>query len=321
VGSCDATLPILQGEDGPQGPQGPQGIQGAQGIPGIQGEVGPPGEPQTSIDGLDGGTLNGTVTAGGNVLGYLRSPLVLAGATPDGSVASGGADNYYGWINLPATFTVDPVFVGTSDESLNNSGATWWRIRHLNRNRIGIRTSGVTDAFHWLAIEPGVHTIDGKMVQAGTETAATNNDSIFFSTPFTAPPVVVIMIDESDDNTGSTTTRIISTVATGGFQIWTNGGTTMDRLHWIAMDAGDYSYGRYQWRAGTTSPAGCSNPCTMDFSPAFESAPIVVATINDTNNSGPIWVRHYKVSRSQYQYRIENGNAEVLHWVAITEAQ
>ncbi len=49
AGSCDATLPILQGEPGPQGttgpqgPAGPQGAQGAQGAQGIQGPAGPAG--------------------------------------------------------------------------------------------------------------------------------------------------------------------------------------------------------------------------------------------------------------------------------------
>jgi hypothetical protein len=313
----------LRGPQGPPGEPGAPGLPGLQGPPGEPGPQGPPGEPQTSVDGLTGGTIegdvviNGSITVNGGLDRYPRDPLLVMGNKPEASVGSHG-DAYYGWIQSPAIFPTDPIFVATNDESLNNNGATWMRLRRLTRDRFGIRTNAATDAVHWMAIEPGVHTIDGKTVVAGRTANVGNNSSIFFDHIFAQPPVVLIFIDESGNDNGAGNARIIGNVATSGFQIWADG--AMDGLHWVAMDPGEYSYGPYRWRAGVITPPGnCTNPCSYTFNPAFPTSPNVLLTINDTNNSGSTWIRHFDITRDLLQYRMDSAATERVHYVAFYE--
>lgn len=288
-------VPGPPGEGGTNGENGANGVNGADGSDGFhcwdlnQNRIGDADED------VNGDGAWNTLDCGSQ--GYLRAPLVLAGRTPDGCKATpGGTD--VGWVEFPATFFDDPVFVSTIDESLDNQGPTWHRIRRLTRNRVGLRCNAPADAIHWLALEPGVHMIDGKKVQAGTLPLATSGTNIVFPEEFSAPPVIVLGIDESIDDNGTNYARVSGAPATDGFKIWLNG--PADGLHWIAMEPGDYEYGRYQWRAGTITPPG-------DFTlvPELPSAPTVIMTIHDEDDNGPTWVRHLNITRSLLQYRMD----------------
>jgi hypothetical protein len=318
------------GAQGNVGPMGPQGIQGIQGLPGIQGPAGPAGpagpegDPQTSIDGLMGGTVTsnttimgaldvtGTLTVNGRVLNPPTTPRMAAGVTPNGCTSSHA--DYYGWIPLGTNFTTPPIFVARNDESLNNNGATWIRGRRLGTNRMGIRCDGITDAVHWLAIEAGVHTIDGKLVQAGRTGSLGNNSSVFFNQVFASPPVVIIFPDESGDDSGVGYLRLIQ-VSNGGFQIYADG--NMDGLNWVAFQPGDYSYGNLRWRAGIiNTPGNCTDPCTFNFNPPLPATPGVLSTLYDTDNNGASWIRHSNVSTTQFQWRMNTAATEIVEYVA-----
>ena len=314
-----------QGMVGANGPAGAQGMQGIQGVAGPIGPAGPAGAPQTSIDGLTGGTIttstsitggltvSGSLSVGGRLIGPPLNPRMAVGITPAGCTDSHGTE-YYGWIPFGTNFNALPIFVAINDESLNNNGATWIRGRRQATNRMGIRCNAMTDAVHWIALEPGTHTIDGKMVQAGRSANATNNTSVFFNQVFASPPVVVLFPDESGDNNGMANVRLIN-VSNGGFQIWADGAA--DNLNWIAFTPGDYNHGNLHWRAGAiTTPLNCTDPCTFNFNPALPQTPGVVSTLYDTNNSGAIWVRHSNITASQYQWRMDNPTTEIVEYVA-----
>jgi len=297
---------------GPAGPEGPEGPVG---------QKGDPGEPRTSLDGLAGGmvmgdvVVTGSITAMGGSLGYPKSPRVLFGFTPELCSASYG-DTYYGFQELPAAFSGNPIVVATNDESLNNNGATWRRLRYLQPNRFGLRCDAITDAIGWMAIDPGVHSISGKTVVAGKTLGIGNNGSVFFNHIFANNPVVIVMPDETGDDNGMSLVRLIGQQATSGFQVWANGGA--DSLHWIAMDPGTYTRGRFRWTAGVLTPPGnCTNSCSFTYPTAFTTAPFVLLTMHDTNNSGPTWVRVSNTTTQGFQYRMDDASLERLHWVAV----
>ena len=86
------------------------------------------------------------------------------------------------------------------------------------------------------------------------------------------------------------------------------------------MEVGAYQHGRYTWNAGTfDAPPGCSDPCSVGWPITFPAAPGVLATINDTNNSGATWIRHHEVTRAALNWRWDSSNSEKVHWVAFTE--
>ncbi|NUN14189.1 MAG: hypothetical protein HUU55_11195 [Myxococcales bacterium] len=222
------------------------------------------------------------------------------------------------WIRYGINFPQTPIFASTIDESLDDSGATWCRLeKSLLTNRLGIRCDGQSDSLHWMAIQPGVHTISGKKVIAGRFTKSgadvVTSDTVFFPQLFNAPPVVLIFPDVSPDSSGGTIVRIIGNVTTGGFQVYADSG--IDALHWIAMDAGEYNHGNLHWYAGIHATNNtCTNPCTLIYPVSFNGPPAAVLTIHDINNSGASWVRHRTISDTALIYRM-NSSTENVHYV------
>ena len=147
----------------------------------------------TSVNGLAGGTISSSVTITGDlsVRGVqLTEPVSprLSFGTATGACQAASASNG-GFVIFPSRFPAPPIFIGTIDETIDNSGASWARLLSWNSNRVGIRCNTLSEAMHWMAIEPGVHTIDGKRVMAGRATNVATNSTVFFPMLFTAPPL------------------------------------------------------------------------------------------------------------------------------------
>jgi hypothetical protein len=259
--------------------------------------------------------VTGTLTVGGQTLGYPSGPQYFFGSVREFCTASSG--NNVGWIDYPTSFATPPVVVAGIDESLNDSGASWIRLQRAYTNRTGVRCNSNADGLDYLAFEPGSWVIDSKNVQAGiTAGPVVNGQAIFFdpTQPFTQPPVVLLMVDESGNQSGATKARIISNVTTGGFEIYSDG--TMDNLHWVAMDAGEYTAGRWHWYAGVFNANNtCSSSCNWTL-PAgmFSDSVHGVMAINDTNNNGAVDIRHRLMESGQVTARL-NSTTENIHYV------
>ncbi len=242
--------------------------------------------------------------------GYLRDPLIQMGLDTD---LCGHVHGWYGgMLRWPTLFDVDPIFVAEIDETIENNGATQVRAVFVNRDRAAVRCNNRSDALAWMAIEPGAHTIDGKMVQAGKLDAARTNDTIFFNPLFTEPPVVILFPGESN-----VWARIVGSngVSTGGFQIQV--GTNDRELYWIAMEPGHYEYGRYSWEAGKI--ADPDNGDVFNFDAPFDVTPAVLMTIVDTNSNGGTLTRLQDVSRINFEIYIDNNSSEFLNYFAFEE--
>jgi len=257
-------------------------------------------------------TITGSLNAGGVTFGLPTNPMMLLGRTEEFCTASSG--NNVGWVTYPASFPATPVFVGGMDESLNDSGASWIRTHQSHRNRAGVRCSSNLDSLHWLAIEPGQHTVDNRMIQAGTTGSVSSGSAIFFPQVFAQPPVVLVQVAQTNNQSGATRLRIINTVTTGGFEIWTDG--QIDALSWIAMEPGEYTYGNWHWYAGVYATGNsCSSSCTWSLpSNMFTDAVNAVMSINDTNNSGASYIRHRALAADEVTVRMNN-SAENIHYV------
>jgi hypothetical protein len=225
-------------------------------------------------------------------LSVLGGPEAPAGPLQFGRAAFGHS---VGWISFPRPFAVDPVFVATVME-IDDSGAVSTRVVQGGRSGVGLRAwdcgaANTPDSVGWLAIEPGVHAIDGHVIQAGN-TGPTTGQSflVTFPQPFTTTPVVLLDMDERGNDNGAVTCRIESLSATAvGGRCWST--TTLydvDGLYWVAMEptpAAGLAYGgRRIW-------AGHDNPATALFSvplpTALPGAPeVAVMTIENFGTSG-----------------------------------
>lgn len=257
-------------------------------------------------------TITGSLNAGGVSFGFPSNPLMLLGR--EEQFCTSGSGNNVGWVTYPTRFPADPVFVAGMDESLNDSGASWIRTHQSYVNRAGVRCSSNLDSLHWIAIEPGTHTIDGKMVQAGITTGVSNGSAVFFPQVFSQPPVVLLQVDQTNNQSGGVYIRSIGTITTGGFEIYTDG--QIDGVAWIAMDPGEYTYGNWHWYADVFNAANsCSSSCTWSLpSGMFTDAVNAVMTINDTNNNGASYIRHRALSSSSVTARM-NSNTENIHYL------
>lgn len=248
--------------------------------------------------GGDGGTAALT--------GWARNPLIQFGISDPCAAAS-----TYGFVHFPTLFAALPVFKGTIDETFDESGAVWARIRHRSRDRIGIRCESGGEGFHWMAMDAGSFLVDGKRIQAGVATPATSGATVSFPTAFSAPPIVHIFPDESVDNSGAVNSRVIFNPTTTSFQYYLNGDG--DALHWIAMEPGVYNHGRYTWRAGFIDTNNSCAPCTYTFAPPFSTNPGVLLTINETNNSGAVYSRLHYVTPSSVRFYLDLATERVFY--------
>jgi hypothetical protein len=273
----------------------------------------------TVID-MDGNWVGGSAgPSGGQSPDFMlaKNPMVAMGFKSP--MATEVSSLYTSWIYYPEPFPAMPMFAYTIDESLNNAGPSYYRARVIDNHRIGLRGDNQADGLYWMAIEEGVHTIDGKMVQAGRFTKAggvTTNDTIFFPQLFAEPPVVLLFVDESGNDSGSSYVRIINEVATGGFQIQTD--STADWIQWIAMDAGEYEHGGLYWKAGVweTGNSCSTSGCTYAYGVNFDGkAPGILLQVHDVNNSGANYARTMRVDPTTVKFYM-NSTAEKVHYVA-----
>jgi hypothetical protein len=270
---------------------------------------------QGDVDISGNTTVDGDLVVGGDVIvngqpigpgggpGFPTGPVLHFGIS-----GGAGAVGSYEYIQYPSPFPANPILLAGIDETVDDSGPSWTRITRNTDTRSAIRLDGAADALHWLAMQPGVYNISGKQVIAGSFTkagGATTNDTVFFPQLFSQPPVVMLLVDESVDNNGASSVRIINNVSTGGFQLWLDG--TADAVHWIAMEPGNYTHGRYQWRAGVFElNNSCTTTCNNIPWPGgpFATTPGVILTINDINNSGASWSRLLRVAKDTLSFRL-----------------
>lgn len=211
-----------------------------------------------------------------------------------------------------------PVVVATIDETLDDSGGVLVRLRKNFNSQFSVRTNDSTDGLQWMAVDEGVHQIDGKMIQAGSFSGSVSGvNTISFDTTFSQPPIIFLMIDESVDDTGSAyNIRVNGTPQANQFEVWIN--AAADNVHWIAMEPGEYVTNDAHWYVGSQA-AGSTPSGTIAFPTTFSTLPGVVTTMHDVNNSGGTWSRLSDVSPTSFSYRISSTGTEFLNYIAFEE--
>lgn len=317
---------------GPQGPRGDPGPPGPQGDPG----------PSVSIDGLDGGSVNGAVnvngdlTAGGHLLTYPKAPSMVSGITTNGCgplFFNGGtpAGISNGMALFPLRTVSSPVVLAQVDESGDDNGATSVRIVRPASNRVSFRCNSMADAIHWLAMDPSPAGSswplpNGLQVEAGVQqnlstTAATG--AVTFPMPFSQEPVVLLTIEEPGTvGNAIDFARVIQNTTPSGFTYSLEAAPAAGlNLHWVALGtaAGNsaqqpwtFTHGRYRWTAGFIQSGACASPCTYNFPSPLLTSPHVFLTVHDTDAVNiPNYVRILGVTPAQLLYRLQQPTERV----------
>lgn len=307
-------------------------------------------EPQAvvdTIDGLSGGTVDGATTVdgdlsvtgsldvtgnlsvsgtlqvGGEWLGYEDQPLVLFGHEP-GFCTNTGTN--VGWVNYPRAFDAEPSFVAGMDESINDNGASWIRTDRSYPNRAGVRCNSILDGLPWMAVDQGNWTVDGKAIESRVHRPASgvaNGSAIFFNQAFQQAPVVLAMIDETTNQNGPTSIRLINTIGPSGFEVRLYS-TTADGVAYVAMDPGEYTYGRYHWLAGVFAVNNACSPSTADCQfdlpvGMFNNAVNGIFLVHDDNDSGGAsYARARRLEPELVSLRLP-ANTEFVHYVVWEE--
>ncbi|MFT4621959.1 MAG: hypothetical protein ACI8PZ_000611 [Myxococcota bacterium] len=219
---------------------------------------------------------------------------------------------YGGTVHYPTPFAEPAIVIGTVDESLENSGATWSYTKRKATNQFSFVCDLTSDGYMWFAMEPGVHEVDGKMVQAGQLDSATTHDTVFFPALFAEPPIIFTL--PAGSNAYS---RVIGTPATGGFDVYAD--TAGQPLNWIAMEPGLYRYGPYTWEVGQF--ADPDNGDFLPFETDFGGIPGVVFTVQDTDNSGAVSTRTHGLSSEGATLYLNSDASEFLNYIAFMGPQ
>ena len=254
---------------------------------------------------------------------YGGNPLVLAGKTT--SVEINGSPTTYGnYIEFEKDFPSAPVVIATVDETINQNGAAWVRQERTARaNEVAFTTNLSADRVHWFAIEPGVHQVSGKTVQAGRDTSGSFPANVTFPQPFSTAPVVFLMMDASDRPIGSsepTWIRINASVTANGFTAYPAG--LAYKFQWIAMEPGTYEHGRFKWVAGVHDNSGSGPQATVNLPAGFNMTdrnPGGIVTMFDTNGSGANWIRLTELAPQSAVIRLSGSGAELINYLFFFE--
>lgn len=266
------------------------------------------GVPLTSSVYTDENAVEAVRRAFPELRSWERSPLIQMGLNTE--LCDHSATSAFGGIlKFETVFPSVPSFVSTLDQTSGSAGASWSSIRRIGTDRVILECNAPSDGMAWMAVERGRHLVDGRVIEAGFDTSAVINEFINFEQDFAAPPIVLVKAE------AEAFARVVGGVARNGFQVAT--AVSGAPLHWIAMDPGEYTYGRYHWFA-----ARVVDPDVNDRYPLgaqFHSLASLLMSVEDTNNSGGAYTRLIDVTDTDFQLYIDGAGAEFLHYVAFEE--
>ncbi len=221
---------------------------------------------------------------------YPDSPKLYAGFHGDACRSNAGTNGAA--IEFPFNFDVAPVLLTMVDVTMDANGGNWVRVERRGRNRAYLRCEGLSEGLHVLAIEPGVHTIDGKMVQAGVATGVSDNTNVIFSTLFPAEPAVFLQSAGTNNHA-----QVVQDPAVGGFRVdVANDGQP---LHWVAFEPGHYDYGPYSFDVGEFDSLGSTS--THVFPNTMKTLPLAFLQLQDSddNNGDGAYVELRELTETQ----------------------
>ncbi len=243
-------------------------------------------------------------------------------------------------VNLQRTYRTPVVIM----EALSSGDSAYAhiRVRNVSSNSFQWQIEewqyqdGVhgTETANYLVVEAGRRILeDGTVIEAGRTTANNAWKSVSFSTPFGAVPSVLTSLNSRVDAVPVVTrTR---NLRLSSFQVMVQEEEAQPQAHgtetisWIAFETGNGMNNGKAFIAGRTPDAVTHAQYTLNFLPAFTSAPIFIGHADRFDQVDTVALRWSQLTASSVRVRMEEEDSldpesthttEVANWVAWASA-
>ncbi|GEP40990.1 hypothetical protein BGE01nite_02810 [Brevifollis gellanilyticus] len=232
-------------------------------------------------------------------------------ATYESGVLTNNQPNATTWrtVNFASPFSTAPVVVlGT--KTYNDAEAVTTRVRNVTTTSFQYQLDewdyldGVhgSESVHYLALEPGTHTLGGVTWRAGRTTSVTNTEqTAAFGITFGAAPVVLAQA-ESVVNAKALTTRVRNVTTTGfGLKLQAQEGDTAtlsgESVGWIAIATGTGTLDGAAFKVAKTGASVTHAWSTLAFGATYRQ-PLFFAQALTQNGGDPITIRQRNLTNT-----------------------
>lgn len=230
-------------------------------------------------------------------------------------------------VNFATTFSAPPVIVlGT--KTYNDVQALTTRVRNVTSTSFQYQLDewdyldGVhaSESVHYLALEPGLHTIGGVSWRAGRTSAVTKTEqTVAFGSAFASAPIVLAQA-ETAVNAKALTTRVRNVTTTGfGLKLQTQESDTTalsgESVGWIAISAGTGTVDGAPFKVAKTGASVTQAWSTLAFGASYRQ-PLFFAQSLTQNGGDPFTIRQRNLSNTGIEIFLQeeqSNDAEVNH--------
>lgn len=260
----------------------------------------------------------------------LAVPLTTShAATYESGVLTSSQPNASTWrtVNFGTTFSAPPVVVlGTT--TYNDTQALTTRVRNVTATSFEYQLDewdyldGVhaSESLHYLALEPGTHTIGGLTWRAGRTGGVTKTEqTVSLGTTFGAAPVVLAQA-ETTTNAQAVTTRVRNVTTTDfGLKLQTQELDTStlsgESVSWIAIATGTGTVDGAAFKAARTGASVTQAWSTLSFGATYKQ-PLFFAQSLTQNGGDPFTIRQRNLGGTSVEVFLQeeqSGDAEINH--------
>ncbi len=250
------------------------------------------------------------------------TPAILHGRV---SVSQSNSNQWH-QLDFAEAFAQTPIVV-MGPPSYNGSHQSTMRVRNVTTTgfeyqidewdyRDGAHT---TETISFLAIEPGVHDLDGITMIGGSALVNHNWQTANFSQSFTGTPIVLSQIVSANEASAAIVRQ--RSINGNSFQLKIDEEEASDRIHsletvhYVALSIGSGLLNGQSIRTGTTGKTVDERWDTVPFGSSFID-PDFLATMQTTAGGDPAALRYRNLTSSNVQVKVEeeqSANSETGH--------
>ena len=204
------------------------------------------------------------------------------------------------WFRVDFTEALDDASVVMGPPTSDGSAPSTMRVRNIDETGFEFQLDEwdyldgrhKTETVSWLAVESGVHTVNGQTLVAGSDATNGTLGTVAFGTAFDAAPTVLAQV-ASDTNSAAVTDRI-SNVTNASFDIRlqsqeSKSGYGTENLSWIAVSQGNGADAEFL--SGNTGKVVSNDIHKIDM-PGFDPSSFAfLADMQTMDGSDPTTVR------------------------------
>ena len=250
-------------------------------------------------------------------------------STADLNIETGEITVSSTWVRVPLTSTFTSPIVIAGPPGFNNAEPCVIRLRNVTPTGFEIKLAewNYQDGTHpaetvsYLVMEKGRTILpNGAIVEAGTFTGATTNQTVKFSKAFSKIPVIMTTV--ASNNETDTISGRLSKITTSSFAYYFREQENNKNVHvkesvnFIAWEPGKGTIGSMQYEVGRTANAVTNAWYNATYQTSFSQAPMLLADMQTTANTDTSALRVQQPAATGFQVKVEeeqSKDSEVTH--------